>query len=120
LWVVQGLLGFVFFMAGMFKTIKSREELEPKVGNWVMHFPPQVVKMIAISEVLGGLGLVLPMATGIMPELTPLAAGCLLLVMLGAVGTHFKLGTPKRAIGPVILATLCAVVLWGRCPMAQG
>ena len=35
LWIVQGLLAAMFLMAGLMKLAKSKEELKPKMGDWV-------------------------------------------------------------------------------------
>lgn len=46
--------------------------------------------MIGLAEVAGGVGLVLPSLTRILPWLSPLAALGLVLVMLGASVTNFR------------------------------
>jgi hypothetical protein len=55
-------------------------------------------------EVLGAIGLVAPMATGIAPWLTRAAAVCLATLMGGAVATH----TMRRE--PAAAATILAVL----------
>ena len=43
-------------------------------GQWVAAVPRSLLTIIAICEILGGIGVILPAVTGILPWLTPLAA----------------------------------------------
>ncbi len=113
LWGVQLLLAVLFFGAGMFKTFTPIDELAAAMP-WVGYSPAAVVRFVGISEILGGLGLVLPAATRLLPFLTPLAAAGLVVVMaLAAVmhGTHGELeGIPVN----VVLGGLALFVAVGR------
>ncbi len=60
------------------------------------------------------MGLVLPMVTGILPWLTPLAAVGLVLTMIGAVLTHLRRNEIPMIVGNVVLLILAAVVVYGR------
>ena len=59
-----------------------------------------------------GIGLIVPQVTGIWPFLTPIAAVCLVVLMIGAVKTHVELKEPVMA--PGILALLGVFVALGR------
>jgi hypothetical protein len=61
----------------------------------VKDVPQGLVTFIGISELLGGLGLVLPQLSGILPWLTPLAALGLALIMLLAMGFHARRREPQ-------------------------
>src|SRR5690242_804177 len=89
LWVLQIVLGAAFIMAGIMKTTQPKEKL---AGNmtWVNRRTAGTVKFIGAMELLGGLGLILPWATGIATILTPLAAVGLGLVMVLAIGDHVR------------------------------
>jgi hypothetical protein len=52
------------------------------------------------------------LATGILPVLTPVAACCLLVLMLGAVKTHVDLKEPL--VAPAVLSALALVIALGR------
>jgi uncharacterized membrane protein YphA (DoxX/SURF4 family) len=52
--------------------------------------PRSLVIFIGLTEVLGAAGLVLPMATGTLPWLTPLAAVGLAIIVLIATGFTFE------------------------------
>ncbi len=119
LWIVQGLLAFAFVAAGGMKLAKSREALlsDPKMG-WAEDFPAGAIKLIGAAEIAGGVGLILPHASGIVPVLTPAAAAGLVLVMLGAVGAHVKRGEVNAVAPPAVLMLLSALVAWGRFGVA--
>jgi hypothetical protein len=65
LWIVQRLLAVMFGMAGVlktFQTAKAKEQLP-----WAKNSSDAFVRFIETSELLGALGLVLPLLTGILP-----------------------------------------------------
>ncbi len=111
LWGLQGFLAFAMFMAGTFKVATPHAKLVDKM-KWAATWPPARVKLLGLAEVLGAVGLVVPWATGIASVLTPIAACCLLILMLGALKTHVDLKEPF--IVPVVLGALLLVVAVGR------
>lgn len=113
LWVVQILLALGFGMVGTVKLIQPREKLVERTG-WVNDFPQSIVRLIGLLEVLGAIGLILPALTGILPWLTPLAAGGLVLVMVGAMFTHIRRHEYSVIGVNVILLLLATVVVYGR------
>lgn len=113
LWILQGLLGAAFILAGLMKATRPKEQL---AGNmtWVNRRGAGTVKFIGVMEILGGLGLILPWATGIATILTPLAAVGLALVMVLAVGDHVR-AREYQIIGVnVLLGAIAAVIAIGR------
>lgn len=113
LWIVQILLGLAFIGAGIMKATQPHEKIKAMLP-WAEDFAPSTVKIIGTLELLGGLGLILPMLTNILPILTPLAAVGLVLTMIGAALTHVRRGEyPMIAINLVLLA-LAAFVVYGR------
>ncbi len=70
LWVVQVLLGLAFIAAGSLKVSQPADKLKKNM-NWVEDVTPTSVKGIGVLEILGGLGLILPAVTHILPWLTP-------------------------------------------------
>jgi|SRR5688572_6116162 len=86
LWIVQGLLAAMYGMAGVMKTFqtsKAREQLP-----WAKNRSDGFIRFVGISELLGALGLILPLLIGILPWLTPLAAIGLTLIQLLAIFTE--------------------------------
>lgn len=111
LWIVQGLLGAAFLMAGGMKLFSPIEVLTAQMP-WMQGAMGSLVRVIGASEVLGALGLILPAATRIQPRLTALAAAGLTVVMTLAVATHITRG--EGFAPPLVLGLLAAFVAWGR------
>jgi hypothetical protein len=111
LWILQGLIAFAMAGAGTFKLVTPHARLAEKMA-WAASWPAARVKLLGAVQVLGAVGVVVPWATGIAPLLTPVAACCLLVLMLGAVKTHVERKEP--AFAPVLLAVFCVVVILGR------
>jgi len=113
LWIIQILLALLFLFSGGLKFVFSAEDMHRAAPDaiqlpmWFMHF-------IGVCEILGGLGLVLPGLTRIKRFLTPLAAGGLLVIMIGAVVLSVMGQGAKAGIVPFIVGLLCAVVAYGR------
>ncbi len=111
LWVLQGFLAFAMVSAGMVKVITSHVALSQKM-KWAVTWSPGRVKLLGLAEVAGAVGLVVPWATAIAPVLTPIAACCVLVLMLGGVKTHADLKEPVAA--PAVLSVMSVVVALGR------
>lgn len=117
LWIIQGLLALLFLFSGVMKFVMSVEE---------MNGPPAPVKLpglflhfIGVCEILGGLGLILPMLLHIKPKLTPIAACGLAIIMVGAVAIGLKGGiglavVPLRRFAALFVGRLSAArsVTW--------
>lgn len=104
LWILQGLAAALFLATGSVKVLRSKEQIvkNPHLG-WANDFSDGQIKAIGAAEVLGGAGLVLPWWLGIVPILTPIAAVCLGVIMIGAAVTHAK---RKEPFVPVVVLTL--------------
>jgi putative oxidoreductase len=113
LWVAQALCAFAFTGSGLLKLTSDLAELGAKMA-WVPKFPALAVRGIGFVEVLGAIGLILPSALRIQPQLTVWAAMGLTLVMLGAASTHVVLGEPQMMVPSLVLAALSAFIVWGR------
>jgi hypothetical protein len=82
--------------------------------DWVSSTPPTFVRSIGIAEVLGAIGLILPLATGILPGLTVAAAVGLVLVQLAASAFHVSRNEVSRLPVNLVLLLLAAFVVYGR------
>jgi uncharacterized membrane protein len=110
LFIAQGLLAGVFTLAGGLKLLLPRDMVQKRM-HWAASWPRGRVKLLGLAEVLGALGLVLPSTTGVAPVLTPVAALCLAVLMVGAIETHRRLG--ERLLPAVIVGALCLLVAVG-------
>jgi hypothetical protein len=87
----------------MFGSMKAFQYEKAKASlPWVKDSSKGLVTFIGVSELLGGLGLILPYATGIATILTPIVAIGLGLVMILAAGFHAK-RKENQAIGMNII-----------------
>src|ERR1051325_10658013 len=105
LWVIQGLLAALFLLAGSMKLVLPIEAMAGPVS-----LPGWFLRFIGIAETLGAVGLVLPWLFSIRPELTPLAASGLVIIMLGATGVTLIGGMGPAAAIPFAIAVLAAWV----------
>ena len=117
LWVVQGLLAAAYLMAGGMKLAQPIDSLGKQMG-WVRDTPPSFVRFVGAAEVLGAVGLILPMLTGILPWLTVAAAVGLVIVQLGASALHLSRGEAARLPVNVVLLLLAVIVVVGRLAIA--
>lgn len=114
LWVVQALLALAFVGAGATKLMNGPEALVAMGMNWPNRMPSFMRFVIGGSEVAGALGLILPSALRIMPQLTAAAAAGLALVMVLAGADHAMAGEMGNLPPVVVLGSLAGFVAWGR------
>jgi uncharacterized membrane protein YphA (DoxX/SURF4 family) len=112
-WVLQILLALLFGLAGIMKVSQPIEKLESRMG-WVKDVGSRGVRLIGTLEILGAIGLLLPAITGILPLLTPLAAACLALTMIGAMIVHGRRSEYSQIVFNVVLLMLALFVSYGR------
>lgn len=113
LWIVQGLLAALFLWAGGFKLVAPLEEMTKQLP-----LPGLFLRFIALCEVLGALGLILPGLLRIRPGLTPLAAAGLAIIMIGATVVTLMTGDIAMALIPLVVGVLAAFIAYGRWRLA--
>jgi hypothetical protein len=106
LWIVNGLLALAMLGGGVMKVLAPKAALAEKGMAWTEDFSAGTVKAIAALEVVGALGLILPLLTGIAPVLTPLAGTGIAIIMIGAVVVHVR---RKEPFTPALVLALLAV-----------
>jgi uncharacterized membrane protein len=111
LWIASGLLAAAMLATGVMKLVTPRVELAKKF-RWAATWSDANVKLLGLAETLGAIGLVVPIVTGILAVLAPIAALALTVLMLGAVKTHVDLHEP--IVAPAILALLGVFVALAR------
>jgi len=114
LWILQSLLSLLFIFAGVMKFLIPVAEMQkgsPVVlPGWLFHF-------IGACEVLGGIGLILPLLLRVKPGLTPLAATGLAIITLGAAIITAK-ASVSLALFPFVVCLLSSFVAFGRWRLA--
>lgn len=114
LWIIQSLLSLLFLFAGVMKFVMPVAEMNRQapvaLPGWFLHF-------IGACEILGALGLILPLLLRIKPGLTPLAAAGLAIITLGATIITTKAGI-AMALFPFIACVLSLLVAFGRWRLA--
>lgn len=113
LWAMQIILALVFAFAGVMKLITPYDRMKGPI-----QLPEMLLRFIGVCEVLGAIGLVLPSLLRVMPGLTPLAAACLAIVMVGATVTTIMGGMAATAALPFVVLILCLIVAIGRWRVA--
>ncbi|MCC3374436.1 DoxX family protein [Cohnella sp. REN36] len=104
LWIAQGLLAAMFLMAGSQKLF----------GKPNAEQPAAMTKFIGLTEVLGAIGLILPGALDIAPDLTGAAAVGIAVIMLLAAMFHAKRKETQGVVMTVVLLLIALFVVIGR------
>ena len=113
LWIVQGLLAALFLFAGVMKLVLPLDQMTGTIP-----LPGAFLRFIGVVEVLGAVGLILPSLLRVRPGLTPLAAGGLVIIMIGAVWITVAGGDVAPAMIPLLVGVLAAFVAYGRWRLA--
>lgn len=111
LWTVQVILGALFLFAGGMKLVVPFAVLSKQM-------PPSMtagfIHTISVLELLAGLGMILPGVLHLRSELTPLAAGGLIIIMSGAIGVTVATAPITMAAMPFAVGCLALFVAYGR------
>jgi hypothetical protein len=113
LWVFQWLLALLFLFAGGVKLVAPIEEMAKQIA-----LPGAFLRFIAVAEILGALGLILPGLLKIQTGLTALAAACLVIIMIGATVITAQTQSAVGAILPLVTGLLLIFVAYGRWRLA--
>lgn len=116
LWIMAGVLASAYLVGGSTQLLMSKERYRSLGASqhWVDDFGAGHIKAIGITKIVGAMGLILPAAVGFAPELVPLAACGLMLVMAGAATTRFRRSEWVFLVGDVMFIAAFAFVAWGR------
>ena len=115
LWIVQVVLSLFSLAAGWNHGLRPLADTI-QTSPWAADLPPVLVRFIGLAELAAGVGLVLPAATRIMPQLTPLAASGLAVIMGLAIPFHVVRDEANVIALHAVVVALCAFVAWGRYP----
>ncbi|HEX6536584.1 MAG TPA: DoxX family protein [Gemmatimonadaceae bacterium] len=113
LWTVQVLLAALYVFAGWAKLSMPLAALAQAT-----HLPGPFMRFIAVCELLGALGLVLPGLFRVRLALTPIAAAGLVIIMIGATVVTLLTGQVAAALPPFVVGLFAAFVARGRAGWA--
>jgi N-acyl homoserine lactone hydrolase len=112
LWVVQWALGISLVMAGAVK-LALPGDAAAEFFPWSVDVPV-LFTVTSVLDLLGGLGVILPSLTRILPRLSVVASIGVVLLMLSAVVFYLSRGEASEIAPNLVLAGLAAFVAWGR------
>src|SRR6266511_1060960 len=119
LWVGQILLALAFLGVGYTHTLGFDQASTRPGMTWLAAVGRDRMRIIAILEILGAIGLILPAGTGVLPWLTPVAATALAVLMVLAIVLHARRPDEGRNIVfNAILGAIAALVAYGRFVVA--
>jgi hypothetical protein len=112
--VLAAVLAFLALATGLMKMVRPKEKLLAmgKPFAWVEDFTPRQIQGLGALEVLGALGVILPMALRVVPVLGPIAALGLAALQAGAFVVHVRRGE-KPYLNMVIFALAGATAVVG-------
>ena len=114
LWVAQIWLMLTFGFFGVTKLTQPLPELA-KMMSWVTAVPPFLPRFIGAMEILGAIGMIVPILLLKRPWLTGLAASGFMLIQLLGIGLHASRGETAQTLPLNLLLLLPALfVAWGR------
>jgi uncharacterized membrane protein len=111
LWITAVFLTVLYLGVGALKLFRPKDALQQSMG-WVEDATAGQVKLVGALELLGALGVILPLATNIAPVVTAIAAIGLVLVQVAAFVVHARRKEPKSyPVTAVLLLLALAVVI---------
>ncbi|GAJ96529.1 DoxX family protein [Agrobacterium rhizogenes] len=117
IWLAQVVAAALFCMSGIMKLTTPIPELSAMMP-WTGELSPTFVRLIGLIDLAGGLGLILPSLTCILPQLTVLAALCCVVLQALAAGFHSFRGEFEILPLNALLLGLAIFIFWGRSKKA--
>ena len=112
--ILQSLIAFIFIFSGINKFYFDAKTLVKKGQTGVDGLPTWLIKFIAVSEIFGAIGIILPSILGHHLILIPISAICLGGIMIPAALIHFKRNEPKNILINCIILIFCLIVSFFR------
>jgi uncharacterized membrane protein YphA (DoxX/SURF4 family) len=114
LWTGQLFLVVVFVYSGLMKATQTESKLVAMGQTGVEGLPLPLIRFIALAELLGAIGLVVPWWSNCLPTLTPIAALCLGTIMLPAAWIHYRRREGWSVALNLFILVVCGLVAYGR------
>ena len=114
LWILQSIMALLFIYSGICKSFLPKQKLMALGQTGVEYLSMALLRFIGITEILGGIALILPIWLDITPVLTPVAALGLSIIMVLASRVHYKRQEYKTAFMNCVLFAICIFIFYGR------
>jgi uncharacterized membrane protein YphA (DoxX/SURF4 family) len=114
LWVLQCITALAFMYSGINKSILSEQKLVLSGQTGVEGLSLPFIRFIGISEILGSIGVVLPVLLNVLPVLTPLSAIGFAIIMVPAAMIHYKRHENRNVMTNCILFMISLFIAYGR------
>ena len=118
LWALQIVLALKFVSVTTTHGLRPDETKMERGRQRLGNLARPLLTLIAVGAFLGGVGVILPAATGFLPWLTGWSAALLALLMVFAAGFHIACRESPKIWVSVILCVLAAFVAYGRWVIA--
>ena len=109
IWIFQVYLAYFFLQPALMKYKAPKEKLV-QMGLIAANSSPTPIRILAILEFLGTIGIILPWLLHILPILTPIAAVGFAMVMAGAIIFNLKKKSYKSILKLSITLVLSIIV----------
>jgi uncharacterized membrane protein len=110
LWIAATFLALAMFAAAGRKLIYGKAELEESMP-WAEDFSQRTIWVVGSLEILGGLGVFLPIVLAIFPVVSAIAAFCIVALQVGAAATHLR--RREYSVIPVNIVLICIALFIG-------
>ncbi len=114
IWIFQGILGLAFLMAGFMKISQSKEVLKEKIGGWVDRVALVYIRGIGALEIIGALGMIIPIFADNSPLILVLSTILLISLMIGAAGLHGVRKEYKEMIPSILFIGMLSFILYSK------
>jgi uncharacterized membrane protein YphA (DoxX/SURF4 family) len=119
LWVLQCITALAFLYSGINKSLLSEQKLVASGQTGVEGLPLPFIRFIAISEILGAIGIILPALLNVLPVLTPVSAIGFAIIMVPAAIIHYKRKENRNVLTNCILFIISLIIAYGRIVLTR-
>lgn len=109
--IVQIIVLAMFLMAAAMKSFTPKAEFEKKMP-WAKELSQEKLRMIGAFEVLGALGVTLPIWLDVLPWVTPVAGILLIVLVLNATMLHMRRKETGNVIFTLVNVALIGYIVW--------
>jgi hypothetical protein len=111
LWIVNVFAAVGFLGTGSLKAFVPKPRLRAWGLAWTDDFTAPVIRLLGVAELVGAVGLIVPLATRILPLLSPIAAVCLAVLMVGAITVHVRRSESFAPAAVMLVVSVASAVL---------